>query len=98
MNRLIYLSMALLLGGCSVFRQTAVDQHVAVSRDLTLQGLSANSSNNPQEAERWFDRAVQSDPKNVEARILLARTYQGRGKIPSAIQQLEESQIGRAHV
>lgn len=75
--------------GCSVFRNTAVDKHVAVSRDLTLQGLAATSSQNESGAERFFSQAVDSDPDNVEARMLLAESFRKRGQVSEAINQLE---------
>lgn len=78
------------LGGCSVFRKTAVDEHVAVSRELTLQGLAANYDKNEQQAKSLFSSAVDSDPGNVEARLLLAKTYRNRGQLDAAIKQLEE--------
>ena len=68
-----------------------MDRHVAVSRDLTLQGLEASSNQNNSGAENYFSQAVSSDPDNVEARMLLAASYQKRGQTSEAIQQLEEA-------
>ena len=85
------LILACYFSGCSVFRNTAVDRHVAVSRDLTLQGLAENSNRNEMQAEHFFTQAVDSDPDNVEARMLLAESYRKRGQIDAAIKQLEEA-------
>lgn len=93
LKNLFCLSIAFFSGlsGCSVFRNTAVDQHVAVSRDLTLQGLAANYDQNWQQAEQLFTQAVHSDPDNVEARMMLADSYRHRGQSTAAIEQLEQS-------
>lgn len=87
---LVALVTATGLGGCSVFRKTAVDEHVAMSRELTLQGLAANYDKNEQHAKSLFTSAVDSDPENVEARMLLAQTYRKRGHLDAAIKHLEE--------
>lgn len=83
--------LAATVSGCTVFRQTAVEQHVAASRDLTLQGLAANSSQDELQAQQYFSRAVESDPENVEARMLLAESLKKQGRMDEAIQQLEEA-------
>lgn len=83
--------LLLLPAGCTVFRTTAVDRNVAVSRDLTLQGLAANYEQNQAQAESCFAKAVESDPNNVEARMLLAESYRKRGNVQAAISQLEQA-------
>ena len=75
--------------GCSVFRNTATDQHVTISRDLTLKGLQANHLQNETQAEQFFTSAVHSDPENIEARMHLAELYRQRNSLEAAIQQLE---------
>ncbi|MEC9091489.1 MAG: tetratricopeptide repeat protein [Planctomycetota bacterium] len=82
--------IAVSFGGCSVFRNTAVDEHVAVSRELTLQGLAASYDKDEQQAKTLFSSAVHSDPDNVEARMLLAESYRNRRQLQAAIEQLEE--------
>lgn len=74
---------------CSVFRKTAVDQHVAISRDLTLKGLESEYLNQADHAEKFFTDAVHSDSKNVEARLKLADLYRKRDATNAAIEQLE---------
>ena len=83
--------MVFLPTGCSVFRTTAVDQNVHISRELTLQGLQSCHQQNCTEAEGLFSRAVKSDPNNIEARMNLADKYRERGAIRAAILQLEQS-------
>ena len=75
--------------GCSVFRNTATDQHVTFSRELTLQGLEANHLQNDAEAEKFFTQAVHSDTENIEARMHLAELYRQRNSLDAATQQLE---------
>jgi len=75
--------------GCSVFRNTATDQHVTFSRDRTLKGLEANHLQDEAQAEKYFTEAVHSDTENIEARMHLAELYRRRNSLSAAIQQLE---------
>ena len=79
------------LTGCTVFRNTAVEEHVAVSRDLTLQGLAANSSHDKSRAQHFFAQAVDSDPDNAVNHALLAGALARSGDMERAARHYQRA-------
>jgi tetratricopeptide (TPR) repeat protein len=77
-------------GGCGTFGRRSSDEVVS-ARQLSLQGMEAVQQGQWQQAESYFQRAVEAHPEDERAQRHLAEAKWQRGAADEAIQHMEEA-------
>jgi len=89
-RRAVVLLTAVACGGCRTLHHDP-GENVIAARQMTLRGLDSLEEGQYEKAEKWFGKAVETNPVDERAHLQYGELLWRRGDKDSAIRHLEES-------